>query len=328
MGHKRVLLTGFEPFSDLAINESSEIVDIISNVELENIEIITKILSVDQRGTTESLDILKNTKFDAVLHLGLSRNSEKIRLERYANNLISMTFPDNSGRLIKNSKIIENAPERIETTVSIHNFDEEFEHESDVEWSGNAGSYVCNETYFRTLSKFSHSTAPILFILLPKMINIPLSRQSEIVSRSIRLMVTRPKMIVVGAMIRNSKGHILACMRPKGDAWAGWWEFPGGKVEGEESLKDALSREIEEELGISVEPRSKICEINHRYHDRDVNLHIFDCGIVDNDDIVLMEHDDSRWLSQEELLDVEWLPADLPTIEGWHRGGIPIPKPS
>ena len=69
MGHKRVLLTGFEPFSDLAINESSEIVDIISNVELENIEIITKILSVDQRGTIESLDILKNTKFKFKYHL-------------------------------------------------------------------------------------------------------------------------------------------------------------------------------------------------------------------------------------------------------------------
>jgi|TARA_B100001094_G_scaffold46859_1_gene42077 mutator protein MutT len=328
MKRKRVLLTGFEPFSDLAINESSEIVDMISNVDMGNIEITTKILSVDQRGTVESLDILKKGKFDAVLHLGLSRNSEKVRLERFATNIISMQSPDNSGRLIKKSKIIENFSDRIETTVSIHNFDEEFEDDPDVKWSDSAGSYVCNETYYRTLAKFSHSKVPILFVHLPKMTEIPLSRQSEIVLRSIRIMVTRPKMIVVGAMIRNQKGSILACMRPKGDAWSGWWEFPGGKVEGEESLKDALSREIEEELGLPIMPRSKVCEINHRYQDRDVNLHIFDCGIVDNDEIVLMEHDESRWLSQDELLDVKWLPADFPTIESWHREGIPIPKTS
>ena len=116
-------------------------------------------------------------------------------------------------------------------------------------------------------------------------------------------------------------------MRPEGDAGSGWWEFPGGKVEENESLKDALSREIEEELGVTVTPRSKVCEINHRYQDRDVNLHIFDCGIVDRKDIVLFEHDESRWLSQEELLDVKWLPADLPTIEEWYREGIPNSSP-
>ena len=101
----------------------------------------------------------------------------------------------------------------------------------------------------------------------------------------------------------------------------------GGKVEGNESLIDALSREIEEELAVSVYPGTKVCEINHRYQDRDVNLHIFDCGIVDSQDIVLLEHDESRWLSQEELLDVKWLPADLPTIEAWHREGIPNSSP-
>ena len=141
------------------------------------------------------------------------------------------------------------------------------------------------------------------------------------------VMVTRPKLTVVGGMIKDLNGSILACMRPEGDAWSGWWEFPGGKVEGNESLKDALSREIMEELSVRVYPRSKVCEINHRYQDRDVNLHIFDCGIVDRKDIVLLEHDESRWLSQEELLDVKWLPADLPTIEEWYREGIPNSNP-
>ncbi len=328
MGAKRILLTGFEPFAGLDINESSEVVKIISNMRLQDIEIIPNILSVDEAGTECSLGILKASEFDAVIHLGLSRKSEKILLERFATNMISMSLPDNSGRMVKKSKILENAPERIETTVSIRNFNKEFEHDKDVVWSHSAGSYVCNETYFKTLSGVSHSTIPILFIHLPKISEISLNRQAEVVSRAIRLIVMRPKLTVVGAMIRDLNGSILACMRPEGDAWSGWWEFPGGKVEADESLKGALSREIKEELSVSVYPRSKVCEINHRYQDRDVNLHIFDCGIVDKQDIVLLEHDESRWLSQEELLDVKWLPADLPTIEAWYREGIPNQVPT
>ena len=327
MEKKRILLTGFEPFSGLDINESSEVVKLILNAGLQDIEIIPSILSVDEEGTESSLDILKAMEFDAVIHLGLSRDSGKILLERFATNMISMELPDNSGRVVKGSKILENAPERIETTVSIHNFDEEFEQDKDVQWSHSAGSYVCNETYFKTLSGLSKSTIPVLFIHLPKISEISLDRQVEVVSRAIMLMVTRPKLTVVGGMIRDPNGSILACMRPEGDAWSGWWEFPGGKVEGNESLKDALSREIMEELSVRVYPRSKVCEINHRYQDRDVNLHIFDCGIVDRKDIVLLEHDESRWLSQEELLDVRWLPADLPTIEEWYREGIPNSSP-
>lgn len=327
MEEKRILLTGFEPFSDLDINESSEVVKLISNSGLQDVEIIPSILSVDEEGTESSLHILKAMEFDAVIHLGLSRDSEKILFERFATNLISMELPDNSGRLVKGSKILENAPEIIKTTASINNFDEEFEQDKDVQWSNSAGSYVCNETYFKTLSGLSNSTIPVLFIHLPKMSEISLNRQVEVVSRAIMVMVTRPKLTVVGGMIKDLNGSILACMRPEGDAWSGWWEFPGGKVEENESLKDALSREIEEELGVTVTPRSKVCEINHRYQDRDVNLHIFDCGIVDRKDIVLFEHDESRWLSQEELLDVKWLPADLPTIEEWYREGIPNSSP-
>ncbi len=327
MGEKRILLTGFEPFSGLDINESSEVVKIISNAGLQDIEIISSVLSVDEEGTESSLNILKAMEFDAVIHLGLSRNSEKILLERFATNMISMEFPDNSGRMVKKSKILENASEIMETTVSIHNFDEEFEQDKDVEWSHNPGSFVCNETYFKTLSGLSNYNIPILFIHLPKMSEISLNTQVEVVIRAIKLMVRRPKLTVVGAMIRDATGSILACMRPEGDAWSGWWEFPGGKVEGNESLTDALSREVEEELGVSVYPRSKVCEINHSYQDRDVNLHIFDCGIVNRQDIVLLVHDESRWLSQEELLDVKWLPADLPTVEIWHREGIPNSSP-
>ena len=236
-----------------------------------------------------------------------------------------MKFPDNSGRKLNNEIIQHNSPNTIETTVSIHTFDEEFDSDDDVEWSIDAGSFVCNETYFRTLA--SNSGTPILFIHLPKADRVNLERQIEVVSTAIRLMINRPKLKVVGALLRDKENRIFSCMRPDGDAWAGWWEFPGGKVDPGESMQEALSREIKEELGILVSPKSKICEIDHSYEDRDVNLHIFDCGLVDPQEITLMEHGDSRWLAREDLLEVNWLPADLPTIQDWRLNGIPQSNP-
>ena len=318
-------MTGFEPFHDQQVNESSQVVKEILNSGIEGVQISHRILTVDLAGSTVPSKILGFEKFDAVVLLGLSRESNIIQLERYARNKISMKFPDNSGRKLDNEIIQHNSPNTIETTVSIHTFDEEFDSDDDVEWSIDAGSFVCNETYFRTLA--SNSGTPILFIHLPKADRVNLERQIEVVSTAIRLMINRPKLKVVGALLRDKENRIFSCMRPDGDAWAGWWEFPGGKVDPGESMQEALSREIKEELGILVSPKSKICEIDHSYEDRDVNLHIFDCGLVDPQEITLMEHGDSRWLAREDLLEVNWLPADLPTIQDWRLNGIPQSNP-
>ena len=318
-------MTGFEPFHDQQVNESSQVVKEILNSGIEGVQIFHRILTVDLAGSTVPSKILGFEKFDAVVLLGLSRKSNIIQLERYARNKISMKFPDNSGRKLDNKIIQHNSPNTIETTVSIHTFDEEFDSDDDVEWSIDAGSFVCNETYFRTLA--SNSGTPILFIHLPKADRVNLERQIEVVSTAIRLMISRPKLKVVGALLRDKENRIFSCMRPDGDAWAGWWEFPGGKVDPGESMQEALSREIKEELGILVSPKSKICEIDHSYEDRDVNLHIFDCGLVDPQEITLMEHGDSRWLAREDLLEVNWLPADLPTIQDWRLNGIPQSNP-
>ena len=325
MSDRKVLLTGFEPFHDQQVNESSQVVKEILNSGIEGVQISHRILTVDLEGSTVPSKILGFEKFDAVVLLGLSRKSNIIQLERYARNKISMKFPDNSGRKLDNKIIQHNSPNTIETTVSIHTFDEEFDSDDDVEWSIDAGSFVCNETYFRTLA--SNSGTPILFIHLPKADRVNLERQIEVVSTAIRLMISRPKLKVVGALLRDKENRIFSCMRPDGDAWAGWWEFPGGKVDPGESMQEALSREIKEELGILVSPKSKICEIDHSYEDRDVNLHIFDCGLVDPQEITLMEHGDSRWLAREDLLEVNWLPADLPTIQDWRLNGIPQSNP-
>ena len=229
MSDRKVLLTGFEPFHDQQVNESSQVVKEIVNSGIEGVQISHRILTVDLAGSTVPSKILGFEKFDAVVLLGLSRKSNIIQLERYARNKISMKFPDNSGRKLDNEIIQHNSPNTIETTVSIHTFDEEFDSDDDVEWSIEAGGFVCNETYFRTLA--SNSGTPILFIHLPKADRVNLERQIEVVSRAIRLMINRPKLKVVGALLRDKENRIFSCMRPDGDAWAGWWEFPGGKVD-------------------------------------------------------------------------------------------------
>ena len=59
------------------------------------------------------------------------------------------------------------------------------------------------------------------------------------------------------------------------------------------------------------------------YIDKQIDLTIINCGIISEDEITLVEHDEMRWLSREELLDVKWLPADLPILEKWFNQGLP-----
>ena len=100
-------------------------------------------------------------------------------------------------------------------------------------------------------------------------------------------MVLRPTYDVVAALLFDDKGRILACKRPTQDAWAGWWEFPGGKVDEGESYSQALSREIEEEMGVSIEPGDLVESISFDYEDRTVRLQIWNCGIINPDSITL-----------------------------------------
>ncbi|MEC9263482.1 MAG: NUDIX domain-containing protein, partial [Candidatus Thermoplasmatota archaeon] len=105
----------------------------------------------------------------------------------------------------------------------------------------------------------------------------------------------------------------------------GWWEFPGGKINPGEDAPVALLRELEEELRISPEPKEKVAHIDYDYDDRSVSLQIWNCGSIEPTSITLVEHDSARWLSRDELLQVKWLPADLPIIEKWCQEGLPAP---
>jgi len=80
--------------------------------------------------------------------------------------------------------------------------------------------------------------------------------------------------VVIGAVIDDCQ-HVLIAKRQPGQHLAGLWEFPGGKVESGETLEQALARELNEELAIKVISPVPLCEIEHKYTEKTVCLHVF-----------------------------------------------------
>ena len=84
----------------------------------------------------------------------------------------------------------------------------------------------------------------------------------------------RPIDVAVGILMKPN-GDVLLGQRPEGKPYAGYWEFPGGKVDAGESILDALKREFVEELGIEVVSAEEWCGIEHVYEHAHVRLHFF-----------------------------------------------------
>lgn len=80
--------------------------------------------------------------------------------------------------------------------------------------------------------------------------------------------------VAVGILMKPN-GDILFAQRPPGKPYAGYWEFPGGKVEPGESILDALKREFEEELGVAILSAEPWCGVEHVYPHAHVRLHFF-----------------------------------------------------
>lgn len=112
--------------------------------------------------------------------------------------------------------------------------------------------------------------------------------------------------VAAAVMIRD--GKIFATERGYGD-YKDWWEFPGGKIEENESPRDAVSREIGEELGVSIDVGDRIYVVEYDYPDFHLHMEAFACTISGGE-IELREHENALWLDMESLDSVRWLPAD------------------
>ena len=117
---------------------------------------------------------------------------------------------------------------------------------------------------------------------------------------------------VVGAVIVND-GLVLCAQRGTRGVLAGLWEFPGGKIEPGEAARNALEREIAEELGCVVEVGNEVTTTSHRYDFGVVTLTTFWCRLVEGTPDP-SEHAAIKWLVPAELDTLAWAPADIPAV--------------
>ena len=113
--------------------------------------------------------------------------------------------------------------------------------------------------------------------------------------------------VAVGVILRPDGTYLLG-RRPAGRVYAGWWEFPGGKVEAGERPRDALARELREELGIAVERADPWLLREFTYPHASVRLHFFRVRRWSGDPVP-QEHDAIRWQFPGEPVAAPMLPA-------------------
>lgn len=120
--------------------------------------------------------------------------------------------------------------------------------------------------------------------------------------------VDRMKTVRVVAAVIIHENKVFATQRGYG-AFKDGWEFPGGKIEPSESPREALIREIREELDTDIEPLELLDTVEYDYPDFHLSMDCFLCK-VKSGNLVLKEHEAARWLDRTILDSVEWLPAD------------------
>lgn len=121
------------------------------------------------------------------------------------------------------------------------------------------------------------------------------------------------QIIVSGAVIlrtntQTNKKEIFATQRGYGD-WKGWWEFPGGKIEPDETPEACIVREIREELATEIKAEKILEVVDYVYPNFHLTMHCILCTIVSGE-LKLLEHEAAKWLTKETLRSVDWLPAD------------------
>jgi 8-oxo-dGTP diphosphatase len=118
-----------------------------------------------------------------------------------------------------------------------------------------------------------------------------------------------PKTVTAAIAIRDK--HVLLAKRAIGQSLAGYWEFPGGKLEPGETLQKCLERELLEELNIKTRAGAVFHENLYEYNNGAINLVGLETELL-SDNFVLLVHDEIQWVKIVNLLDYKLAPADIP----------------
>jgi mutator protein MutT len=118
---------------------------------------------------------------------------------------------------------------------------------------------------------------------------------------------------VVAALVQDEKGRYLITQRRKGSHLAGLWEFPGGKREVDESLEEALGRELTEELSARFAVGQRVETVRWEYPERTIVIHFYRCRL-ESGTIEPREDQAMAWVAPERLSDFDFPPADRDLI--------------
>ena len=160
---KKILVTAFEPFLDHKENTSMFILNLLPN-HSEHVKLSTCVLPVVYQEAFDQLKtLLDDAIYDGICLLGLAANRKQISFEHIALNIQHTRFSDNKGNAPHHQTIIHDAPMVLKTTVDIHHIPKYFES------SYHAGTFVCNELYYRTLHYFENTSkkTKVCFIHVP-----------------------------------------------------------------------------------------------------------------------------------------------------------------
>ena len=325
----RILLTGFEPFGDNQENVSEKILNMIdstitvsdpwhdsrmSKITYPEIEVTIEkqLLTVDKPGSVLISDRISNGgKWDAIVHMGLCESCDSVQFETTAKNLLDMKIPDNLGRQISNQQLGNTdlyCNNTVKDAISYPSI-------SGLNVSNDAGAFLCNETYFRTLESLNKinqsSSIKTCFVHIPSEEKISLHSSINILKKIIARFFYKPVLEVVGALlIRNEK--IMLARRNSVSKLAGNWEFPGGKVEDNESHFLAIQREMMEEFNWEVIPIRLVSSNYHEYTDLAINLHIVEIELeideLGSNRNLWTSHDKIGWF--DNLTGINIAPAD------------------
>ena len=330
---RRILVTGFGPFPGQSVNPTLLALDelpftmggaatlcghggaqvgrfgVFDSSDEYPVLVEKQALSVDAEGAMSVAQRLESgERWDAIVHTGVDRTAERPRVELTAFNHLDFQLPDVADRLVL-GPVMEGAPEVLRT----HRVVERICTGLSEEWSPlqRIGTYVCNETYYRTLEccRRLDLDIPVVFLHVPV-------RSPEEVARWVGWWIERlgrpPRTVVAGVALRRSDGAIFAAHRrdhPSDDGW----EFPGGKRRMGESLDQTAMREVREELCVELGPGLPLGVVCGEIEGREYELHVFEHG-CDTDPLLGSDHDGGRWLEPSQLFDVPWLQLDVPLV--------------
>jgi 8-oxo-dGTP diphosphatase len=117
--------------------------------------------------------------------------------------------------------------------------------------------------------------------------------------------------VVAAVICRENK--VFATQRGYGE-FKDWWEFPGGKIEIGETSKEALKREIREELHTEISVDKFLTTVEYDYPKFHLVMYCYICHVIKGE-LELVEAEDARWLGEENLDVVNWLPADMMVVK-------------